>query len=45
MDHPQVTEMLEGEVEVMLTLALRGFCGILLLALVEELIEQEFLNS
>lgn len=44
MDHPQTMETIEGG-EAMLTHVLKGFYGILLLALVEELIEQECLNS
>ena len=43
MDHPQTMEMLEEE-EVILTLALKGFYGILLLVLVVDSIEQESLN-
>ena len=44
MDHPQTMEMIEGG-EAMLTHVLRGFYGISSLALAEESIEQEFLNS
>lgn len=44
MDHPQTMETIEGG-EAMLTHVLKGFYGISLLALGEELIEQEFLNS
>jgi hypothetical protein len=43
MDRPQTMEMLEDE-EVILTLALKNFYGILLLVLVVDSIEQESLN-
>ena len=42
-DYPQTMEILEEE-EVILTHALKGFYGILLLVLVEDSIEQESLN-